>query len=243
MMSGKLLNSEPLYVQLRTALARRIASGDWKPGETIPNELDLAKEYGLSAGTVRKALDWMEEAKLISRQQGRGTFVTDPASKESSRRFNRLRDAGGGILRLESALVSISSATADDRARTRLRLQPGQAVTKLGKLSSVQGQPVMFEEIAVPTELFPSISGASDLQPPCYDLLELAQRNGILIGKGEERISIEAATPSMASQLGIEPGKQVLVLDRVVHTIEDRPAEWRMAWCNLGANHYLTELS
>ncbi len=241
-MSGKLLNAEPLYVQLRTALARRIASGDWKPGETIPNELELAKEYGLSAGTVRKALDWMEEAKLISRQQGRGTFVTDPASKESSRRFNRLRDSNGGPLRLERTHVSRSSGEASDTERTRLGLAVGSAVARVRTLSSAQGTPVVIEETVVPTELFPSLA-TNDETRGCYDLLELAHRNGVLIGKGEERISMAPADAATASTLGVAPGTLVAVFDRTVQTIEDRPAEWRRAWCNLGSNHYLADLS
>lgn len=242
-MSGKLLNSEPLYVQLRTALARRIASGDWKPGETIPNELDLAKEYGLSAGTVRKALDWMEEAKLISRQQGRGTFVTDPASKESSRRFNRLRDADGAILRCEKTTISVTTQEAASEELLRLGLAAGDRVTKICNLASAQGKALMHEEIAVPTALFPTLGTKQDAGARLpYDLLELAQRNGLLIGKGQERISIAAADTAVASQLGITAGTYIAIFDRVVYTIEDRPVEWRKAWCNLDTHHYLAEL-
>lgn len=242
-MSGKLLNSEPLYVQLRVALSRRIASGDWKPGETIPNELDLAKEYGLSAGTVRKALDWMEEAKLISRQQGRGTFVTDPASKESTRRFNRLRDASGAILRVDAHMIAISTSPASKTEAARLDMGPEQRVTRMSKLASAQGRPILFEQIAVPTDLFPMLAGNEGAESTCYDLLEFAQRSGVLIGRGDERISIGVAEGEVASHLGVSPGTPLLVLDRTIRTIENRPAEWRVAWCNLGPHHYLAELS
>ena len=54
--AGRFLN-RPLYLQLRDALAERIAGGDWKPGNAIPNESDLAREFGVSTGTMRKALD------------------------------------------------------------------------------------------------------------------------------------------------------------------------------------------
>ena len=76
-MLQKKFTAQPLYVQLREALTRRIATGEWPPGEAIPNEIAIGREFGLSAGTVRKALDWMEQARLVSRQQGRGTFVID----------------------------------------------------------------------------------------------------------------------------------------------------------------------
>ena len=48
---------QPLYLQLRDALAERIASGEWKPGDVIPNEVDLARELNVSPGTVRRSLD------------------------------------------------------------------------------------------------------------------------------------------------------------------------------------------
>ena len=72
-MPTKPFASAPLYVQLRNVLARRIADGEWKVGEPIPNEIDLAREYGLSAGTVRRALDWMEEMRTPTRHALRRT--------------------------------------------------------------------------------------------------------------------------------------------------------------------------
>ena len=64
-------STRPLYLQLRDALAERIAHGEWKPGTAIPNESDLAREFGVSSGTMRKALDMMEAEHLLTRRQGR----------------------------------------------------------------------------------------------------------------------------------------------------------------------------
>jgi GntR family transcriptional regulator len=51
--------NRPLYLQVRDVLAERIVSGDLLPGSAIPSETDLAREIGVSAGTVRKALQLM----------------------------------------------------------------------------------------------------------------------------------------------------------------------------------------
>ena len=72
---------QPLYLQLRDALAERIASGEWKSGDIIPNEVDLARELGVSQGTVRRSLDLLESEHVVTRRQGRGTFVNDPGSQ------------------------------------------------------------------------------------------------------------------------------------------------------------------
>ena len=65
----------PLYLQIREAFTRRMASGDWSPGMLLPSEMALAQEYGVSQGTIRKALDAMAADRMIVRHQGRGTEV------------------------------------------------------------------------------------------------------------------------------------------------------------------------
>ena len=65
----------PLYLQLRTLLQQRIASGEWGPGAMLPAEHVLCAEYGVSRGTLRQALADLEAMGLLRREQGRGTFV------------------------------------------------------------------------------------------------------------------------------------------------------------------------
>src|SRR3972149_6571308 len=89
------VSTKPPYLQLRDARAERISAGAWKPGAVIPNESDLAREFGVSAGTMRKALDMMEAERLLTRRQGRGTFVNDQSSDELAARFSNLRAPDG----------------------------------------------------------------------------------------------------------------------------------------------------
>jgi GntR family transcriptional regulator len=77
-------SSRPLYLQARDAMAERIAAGEYKPLTPIPNEADLAREFGVSPGTMSKALDMLEAERLLTRRQGRGTFVNDQSSAEPS---------------------------------------------------------------------------------------------------------------------------------------------------------------
>ena len=88
-------STRPLYLQVRDALASRIAMGEWKPNAAIPNEGDLAREFGVSSGTMRKALDLMEGERLLTRRQGRGTFVNDQSSDELAERYSNIRTADG----------------------------------------------------------------------------------------------------------------------------------------------------
>jgi len=67
-------STRPLYLQVRDALGERIAGGEWKPSTAIPNEGDLARQFGVSPGTMRKALDLLEAERLLTRRQGRGNL-------------------------------------------------------------------------------------------------------------------------------------------------------------------------
>src|SRR5262245_17608903 len=89
-LENAMLRRRPLYLQVCDLLTARITTGEWKPGTYLPNENDVARELGVSAGTARKALKALEERRLIVRRQGRGTFVADQASQEIVGRFERL---------------------------------------------------------------------------------------------------------------------------------------------------------
>ena len=65
----------PLYAKVREQLIERIRSGEWKPGQLIPNEFEVADLFGVSQGTARKAIAALAAEGLVIRQQGRGTFV------------------------------------------------------------------------------------------------------------------------------------------------------------------------
>ena len=64
----------PLYMQVHEELTRHLAAGRWQPGTMLPSEQELARELGVSQGTVRKALDAMTAERILVRRQGRGVL-------------------------------------------------------------------------------------------------------------------------------------------------------------------------
>ena len=78
----------PLYVQLMDTVEKDIKSGRYKPGDKIMTESEMAKTYGVSLITVRKAIGSLMEKGLVVRKQGKGTFVTKP---KFSRNIKRLQ--------------------------------------------------------------------------------------------------------------------------------------------------------
>ena len=80
---GKLAEGDtaPLYQQLQRVLRQAIERQILSPAEALPAERDLAQAYTLSRVTVRKALDGLVDARLLTRKQGAGTFVAARVEK------------------------------------------------------------------------------------------------------------------------------------------------------------------
>jgi GntR family transcriptional regulator len=233
------LSSRPLYLQLSDALAERIATGKWKPHAAIPNEGDLAREFGVSPGTMRKALDLLESQHLLTRRQGRGTFVNDLASEELRNRFRSIRGADGEPIAGEVKCAKITEGLASKRECERLRVQAHDAVYRVSRVRSRQDRPYMVEEAAMPAALFPGLADRNGSAP---GIAALAQQYGLLLGRAEERLTIDAAAPEVAAVLGIAPAAPIVTLDRIMLTLDGRPIEWRIGRCHLAGDYYLAQM-
>lgn len=238
-MLDKRFTAQPLYIQLREALTERIASGVWRAGDALPNEIELAREFGLSAGTVRKALDWMEQARLVSRQQGRGTFVLDQSSDELAVRFNSIRRPDGTPIVPERVETTVVDAEASEDERQRLNLEAGARVLRIEQTLFVDQAPFMFEHVVLPAALYATRLPASG---QAYSIAAIAKASGVLLGKGEEHVYVRAASKEVAADLGIDAGTWIAELRRTIYTIDGKPAELRHAFCRLGENYYLGNL-
>jgi GntR family transcriptional regulator len=232
------LRHRPIYLQVCDVLTERIARGEWKPGRSIPNEIDMARDLGVSSGTVRKALDLLESNHVLTRRQGHGTFVTDPATNGMADRFYAIRGPDGAIRTGAIEVAEIAQGTASETESARLHLEENEPVWRLKRIRRDRQHAFMCERVALPANLFPEMHAHEPNR-----IVALARRYGIMLGTATERIHLGAASPEAAATLAVEPGTPVLVLDRVVHTRDGRPVEWRHAECHVGAGHYLAPLA
>ena len=79
----------PLYRQIKDLIVQGLQRGEWKPGDVIPSEIELAARFQVSQGTVRKAVDELSTENLLVRRQGRGTFVATHHEERAQFRFLR----------------------------------------------------------------------------------------------------------------------------------------------------------
>jgi len=240
-MASNKFATKPIYQQLRDALAERISGRDWRPGHALPNEADLAREFGVSVGTVRKALDLLERERVVIRKQGRGTFVTDFESQDIASRFTHLCSPEGKPIAASISATPPREAPADEDERERLGLDADARIYRFRRICSVDGTLFMVERVVVPAALFPRLAKGAD--PAQQHIASLAQQEGLLLGRAQERISIRPATEAACEELGVPVGRPMLVLDRVVRALDGRPVEWRVAECLPSQLCYVAEMT
>ena len=232
-------STRPLYLQVKDMLVQRILAGNWKPGAAIPNEIELSRELGISVGTVRKALDEMEGEHLISRRQGRGTFVIDQTSDECATRFSNIRDPDG--IRIDGSFQNceIVAATASNIEASKLQVRSGEPVFRLHCVRAYRDKPFLIEDSTIAQARFPGLDKGGEISTP---IVVLAHRFGVLLARAEEQISVAAADRPASAALNIAEGTPLLQLDRVLYAIDGLPIEWRVARCDLRDMHYMTEI-
>jgi GntR family transcriptional regulator len=218
----------------------RIATRAWQPGSVLPNEGDLAREYGVSPGTVRKSLERLEQMRLITRRQGRGSFVCDLTSGELVDRFATIRGADGGNVAAKVGSVEIERVTATAEECARLCLAQGDPIYRVRRILLAGEVPFMIEKASMPATLFPGLEQQGTL---AAQVALLARHFGVLLGKGSERIATEPASREVSGYLGVPEDTIVVVLDRVIIALDGRPIEWRIGWCNLAGKHYHAQIA
>ena len=233
----------PLYLQIKALLEKSLEAREWRPGEAIPSEIDLARRFGVSQGTVRKAIDALAADNLVVRRQGKGTFVaTHTEERTSLFRFLRIRRNDGEPVAPVSRLLDVKRGKASADVARLLGLKAGEAVLVLRRVLEYAGDPVVLDEITLPAALFRGLTKAryDAYRGSMYSFFE--SQFGVRMLKAQERIRAVAADPATARILGTEAGAPLLAVDRVTLTYGDRPVEVRRGLCVTKGYHYLNEL-
>ena len=99
---------QPLYEEVKKKITESLIQGEWRPGEAIPSEIELACKYNVSQGTVRKAIDELSAESILIRRQGKGTYVATHNEENIQLRFLRLTSNLGLKEKLDNQLVAFS---------------------------------------------------------------------------------------------------------------------------------------
>lgn len=233
----------PLYRQIKDLILQALDNGEWRPGEAIPSEIELAARFHVSQGTVRKAIDEMAADNLLVRRQGKGTFVASHNDPRAFFRFLRLTPLAGGIEPSKSVPLECWRAKAGSEAVRVLGLQMGEPIIIVRRLLEFADKPVVVDEIYLPGDVFPGLTldVLKESTGSLYSMFET--KFGVRMIRAEERLRAVAADRATAELLNVPEGSPLLSVERISFTYGDRPVEWRRGLYSTAEHCYLNELS
>ncbi|QFU02512.1 HTH-type transcriptional regulator FrlR [Halomonas sp. THAF5a] len=231
----------PLYQQIKEALLARIVSGDWPPGTFIPSESALSKEYGVSVGTLRKALDALASDQVVIRHQGKGTVVATHDSDRSLFQFFHLtRLDGTRSLPVSRVLLRERRPATEEEARI-LDLEPSAVVVHIRRIRELEEEPALLEDLVVEAARFPALECEPETLPnTLYQLYQ--QRFGQSVAHAEERLFAVSAGPQEEAYLGTAPGSPLLEIHRVARGLQGEALEYRISRCETRRHCYWNDL-
>jgi GntR family transcriptional regulator len=236
----------PLYQQIKGLILKSLQGGEWKPGEAIPSEMDLAARYRVSQGTVRKAIDELAADNLLVRRQGKGTFVDTHVEKHVQYRFLKLVPDNGDPSSEGPADRQITEckrmrAMAD--IAKLLNLRTGDPVWQAQRVLSFSGVPTILEDIWLPAAPFNGLTAErlANYHGPMYALFET--EFGVRMVRATEKIRALPSNSLHSLLLKIEQNTPLLSVERVAYTYNDVPMELRRGYYLTDTHHYRNELN
>jgi len=234
----------PLYRQIKGLILQALESGEWRPGQAIPSEQELAIRFNVSQGTVRKAIDEMAADNILVRRQGRGTYVASHTDPRQMFRFLRLVPEDGGVLaHPKSVPVDCWRTKAGQEAARTLGIDPDAQVIIVRRVLQFGRKPIVADEIFLPEELYQGLN-MEMLQVWSSSLYSLFEtRFGLRMIRAQERIRAVAADQAAAELLQVNEGTPLLSVERVTYTYGDKPVEWRRGVYSTSEHLYLNDLT
>ncbi|MEK0433043.1 MAG: hypothetical protein RL700_1250 [Pseudomonadota bacterium] len=236
----------PLYQQIKSLVLQSLQAGEWKPGDPIPSEFELAARYKVSQGTVRKAIDELTKEHLLVRRQGKGTFVATHAEQQVQFRFLKLKpdnpqsDSQGPA---DRQIIDCKRLRAPPAVAQVLGLRSGEAVFQVRRVLSFDKVPTIFEDIWLPGAAFKGLTAErlrADTRP-MYAMFE--SDFGIRMVRAQERLRAVLPSADVCEWLKVANDTPLLKVERMAFTYHDTPMEWRIGVYRTDTRHYLNELN
>jgi GntR family transcriptional regulator len=235
----------PLYQQIKALILQSLQTAEWKPGEAIPSELDLAARYRVSQGTVRKAIDELAAENLVVRRQGKGTFVATHAEYQVQYRFLRLMPDAEGVNegQAERHIIDCKRARASADVARALDLKTGDGVLQVRRVLSFGGRPTILEELWLPGAAFKglTVERLRENTGPMYALFET--EFGVHMVRAVEQIRAVLPDANQAALLKVARATPLLSVERVAYTYNDTPMELRRGLYLTDTHHYRNVLN
>lgn len=231
----------PLYFRVFLVLDQKIRAGTWPAGVVMPPEQVLAAQFGVSRVTIRKTMALLEEANLITRHRGRGTFV-NPAALE------RTPDAISGFKDNIREFEDTTTVDVHEFAEVEV---PGDLCRETG--CSLSGTVLRIRRTHRRDEVPFSHSIAHVVAPESRLLtveglgnrtvVAALEAQGFVSSHAEQRLTAVAADPELAGYLAVAPGSPLICMRRAIFNASDRLVEFLRIYFNPALFEYQVSLS
>jgi len=231
----------PLYHQIKDILVKRIVDKVWGPGDLIPTEQELMKEFDVSRTTIRQAITSMVHDGLLEKKQGKGTTVKYQKLVGS---LGRLTGFAEEVM--EKGLMPHSKLLRtefrDDLfiEKAKLNLNDEDKILVIDRIRFVNDLPIALERTCWPEEIGEILLKHDLNNAKFYQILE---ENGVMLKKANEKISAVNATLHDADLLGISGGQALLEMTRLSYGINDKPIEYAKTKYRSDQYQYQVELT
>jgi GntR family transcriptional regulator len=228
-------DSAPLYLQLQRVLRDAIERQVLVPDEALPPERDLAESFGVSRVTVRKALDGLVDARMLTRRQGAGTFVATRVEKNFSSISSFTEDMHSRGRRPHSEWVARAEGVVSPEEAMALGLSPGSAVYRFTRIRYADAVSMALEHTTVPASALESLDQVGE---SLYEALGFARPVRVL-----QRLRAVLFTPDQAELLEIETPSAGLLIERRGFAADGRTVEFTKSYYRGDSYDFVAELN
>lgn len=193
-----------------------IEQGEFKPGDRLPSESQLCNDYGVSRGTVVRAIEQLVAEGIVHRRQGAGSFVARPSlHRRAGNLLSFSESAAVEGLRSEQVHLSLDEAT-DEQTR---EFQCDTPAMFLCRLRYLDGLPCAVHRSIIPIHVSRRIDalngkGEDQLLDPAFSLYDAFEGAGFRVREARERVATRLAGPEESRLLNITEPAPVMVVFR-----------------------------
>lgn len=241
MIAAAKTNGLPLYQGVRQQLRADLARGRWKPGDMLPTEAELSKQFEVSTGTIRQAVLELVREGLLTRRPGSGTFVArlDP-TRGFGRFFRFSEELRGSVVPSVRHVDTVLIKAGDASIAGKLRMAPRAPLFRVRRMLLGNGDPICLYVSYLDAKRFRKLDELNLEDQRLYASLERAY--GVHVLKAEEILRAGSASQEEAGLLGIEHGTPVMLVERTAFGDQDTVVEWRRTVGRSDQFHYKIEL-
>ncbi|UXU83670.1 GntR family transcriptional regulator [Mammaliicoccus sciuri] len=234
--------NKPLHQQIKEDLLSKIEYEDYKVGDKIPNEVDLATHYKVSRPTVRQAINALVIDGFLERRKKRGTIVRQ---RKINQEFTHVIESYNDEMTRKglipkTTVLSLKSEVANEEVTQQLELKPGESVYKLVRLRYAEEDPIVLVTTYIPLSLVPNLKEIDFTTTRFYEVLE---KNQTPIKEITRKLELITADETVSDLLSVEIDAPLFYFHSVGYIDDHVPIEYSVSKYRGDLNSFIFNIS